>query len=130
MKIAIATEGKTLDSLVNTRFGRCPYFLIIDSESEEFKVIKNIAGQAFQGAGVSTAQMIVNKGIKAVIAGNFGPNAVNVLKNSGVKIFGGISGIIAKEAFRQYKAGKLKDITESTTTPGQELERRRRKGGK
>ena len=109
MKIAIATAGKTLDSLVDARFGRCPYFLIIDSNSKEFKAIENTAGQSFQGAGVSAAQMIVNKGVKAVIAGNFGPNAVHVLKNSNIKIFKGISGIMAKKALREYEEGKLKE---------------------
>lgn len=104
MKIAIASSGKNLDSLVNARFGRCPCFLIIDSKTGEFEAIENTAGQAFRGAGVSAAQMIVNKGVKAVIAGNFGPNAINVLKTNGVKVFGGVLGITAKQALERYKA--------------------------
>jgi predicted Fe-Mo cluster-binding NifX family protein len=107
-----------LDSLVDTRFGRCPYFLIIDSKTEKFEVLENTAGQAFQGAGVSAAQMIVDKKVAAVIAGNFGPKAINVLNSSGIKIFGGISGIIAKEALKQYKAGQLKETTAATASFG------------
>jgi predicted Fe-Mo cluster-binding NifX family protein len=115
MKIAVASSGKTLESLVDPRFGRCPYFLIIDSKTDESETLENKAGQAFQGAGISAAQMIANKGVKAVIAGNFGPNAVNVLTSAGIKIFGGVSGISAKKAIDQYKAGKIKEVT--TTTP-------------
>jgi len=111
MKIAIAASGKTSASLVDARFGRCPYFLIIDSKTNQFKPIENTASQSFRGAGVSAAQMVVNKGAKVVIAGNFGPNAFNVLNSSKVKIFGGISGITAKEALEQYKKGKLKETT-------------------
>lgn len=115
MEIVIASSGNTLDSLVDSRFGRCSYFLIVDSETGEFEAIKNTAGQAFRGAGISAAQMIANKGIKAVIAGNFGPNAVNVLNNAKIEIFG-VFGITAKKAIEQYKAGKLKETTVSTST--------------
>lgn len=111
MKIAIASSGRTLDALVDPRFGRCPYFLIVESETGGFEAIENTAGQAFRGAGISAAQMIANKNVKAVIAGNFGPNAFNVLSSSGIKIFGGVSGISAKEALAQYKEGKLKELT-------------------
>ena len=108
MKIAVASSGKSLDSLVDARFGRCPYFLIVDSKTEKFEVVKNVSGQEFRGAGVSAAQAVVNKGVKAVIAGNFGPNAVNVLSSSGVEIFGGVSSITISEILEEYKRGKLK----------------------
>jgi len=129
MKIAIATVGKALNSLVDARFGRCPYFLIIDSKTDEFEAIKNTAGQAFRGAGVSAAQMIAIKGVKAVIAGNFGLNAVNVLNSAGIKIFGGISGITAKEVFEQYKKGELKEMT-STAPFGRGFGGGRGRGGR
>ena len=43
MKIAISSVGKTLDSQVDQRFGRCPYFLIVDSETLDLEVIPNAA---------------------------------------------------------------------------------------
>jgi len=107
MKIAIASSGKTLDAQVDARFGRCPYFLIIDSQTEEFEVLENSAGQAFRGAGISAAQMIADKSVKAVIAGNFGPKAVAVLNNSQIKIFSGVFGITVKTALKRYKTDKL-----------------------
>ena len=60
MKIAIASSGKGLDSPVDPRFGRCPYFLIADSKNDKFEAIENTAGQAFRGAGISAAQMVAN----------------------------------------------------------------------
>jgi len=111
MKIAVASSGKTLGSPVNPRFGRYPYFLIVESRSNEFEAMENAAGQAFRGAGISAAQMIANKGVKVAIAGNFGPNAVNVLSASGVRIFRDISGLTVKEAINQYQKGKLEEVT-------------------
>lgn len=128
MKIAIASSSKTLDSQVDPRFGRCPYFLIVDSKTEEFEVLENTAGQASRGAGISAAQMIANRGVGTVIAGNFGPNAVNVLTSSGIKIFGGVTGVTIKEALEQYKKGKLKETTAATTPAGMSMGRGMGKG--
>ncbi len=109
MKIAIASSGQNLDSLVDLRFGRCPYFLIVDSKTEEFEVMENSAGQAFRGAGISAAQVVANKGVKAVIAGNFGPKAVSVLSASGIKILSAVNTTI-REALEKYKTQGLKEI--------------------
>jgi len=103
MKIAIASTGRTLEARVDVRFGRCPYFLIVDTKTDKLEVVKNMAGQAFQGVGVSAAQIIVNKKVKAVIAGNFGPKAASVLNNSGIEIFTEVSSLTVKQALEKYK---------------------------
>lgn len=117
-KIAIASNGKTLKSQVDPRFGRCFYFLIVDSETEEFKVLTNTADSMPRGAGVSAAQLVVDQKVEAVIAGNFGPKAVNVLSQSGVNILP-VSGKTVKEALKDYREGKLKPATPSQVPFGQ-----------
>ena len=110
MKVAIASSGPTLKSKVDSRFGRCPYFLIINPKTNKSKVLKNIAGQSFQGAGISASQIIANKKVKAVIAGNFGPKAINVLNASGIKIFAGVFNLTIKQTLEKYKNGGLKAL--------------------
>lgn len=117
-RIAVAALGSDLESQVDMRFGRCPYFLIIDLKDGSFEVIKNTAGQAFQGAGISAAQIIANKKIKAIIAGNFGPKAVDVLLASGIDIFAGVSNITIKEALRKYQNNELKALDKNTVSSG------------
>jgi len=117
-KIAIASNGKTLESQVDPRFGRCSYFLVVDSETEEFKVLTNTADSMPQGAGISAAQLVVDQKVEAVIAGNFGPKAVNVLSQSGVKIYP-VSGKTAKGVIKDFKAGKLKAVVSSEAFFGQ-----------
>lgn len=111
-KIAIASQGETLDSLVDPRFGRCRLFLIVDSETEEFKILKNSADNLARGAGISAAQLVVNQGVKVAMAGNFGPKAVGVLSQSGIRIIS-VSGKSAKQAIEDYQAGKLKPVKPS-----------------
>ena len=106
MKIAISASSSNLNATVDTRFGRCPYFIIVDSENMEFNVVSNDSTNASHGAGIQAAQTIVNMGVEVIITGNIGPNAFNVISASGVKIITGISGNI-KEAVEKYKKGQL-----------------------
>jgi predicted Fe-Mo cluster-binding NifX family protein len=106
MKICIATTGPNLDSRVSPVFGRAPYFLIVNSETKEFKVIENEAAQAFRGAGIAAAQVVATEKVEVLITGMVGPNAQYVLEQSGIKIISGISGT-AKEALEKFKKGGL-----------------------
>ena len=45
--------------------------------------LDNGAALSSGGAGIATAQMIVDKGAQAVITGNVGPNAMRVLTSGG-----------------------------------------------
>lgn len=112
MKIAISAAGTTLDTEVDPRFGRCQYFFISDTESGSHEVIENESASLGGGAGTSTAQMIVDKGIKAVLTGSCGLNAYGVLSSSGIEIITGISGKV-QDVITQYNQGEL-----STTKKG------------
>jgi predicted Fe-Mo cluster-binding NifX family protein len=105
-KICITSEGKTLDSNVDPRFGRCQYFTFVDTDNLEFEVVDNPSLQAMGGAGVQSAQLVSSKGAKAVVTGNVGPNAFQTLSAAGIEIFIGATGTI-KNAIEDYKQGKL-----------------------
>ncbi len=104
MKIAISASGRDLDAEVDPRFGRCQHFIIADAETEEFEAVDNSSAGASGGAGISAAQMIVDKGVEAVLTGNCGPNAHGVLSAAGIKIITGVSGKV-KDAIAEYKIG-------------------------
>ena len=104
MKIAISASGQNLDAEVDPRFGRCQYFIIADTETDEFEALNNSSAAAAGGAGISAAQMIVKKGVEAVLTGNCGPNAHQVLSPAGIKVITGVSGKV-KDAIAEYKLG-------------------------
>ena len=110
MNIAVTSQGDNLDSPVDPRFGRCNYFLIIDSDTLEFEAVENSSSQASGGAGIQSGQLMSSKGVKAVLTGNVGPNAFQTLNEAGIEIFLGASGTVS-EAFESYKEGKM-DATE------------------
>ncbi len=116
MKIGISSLGSDIDTQVDSRFGRCEYFIIYDSETEKVEGIKNEGSGAMGGAGVLSAQTIINKGVDVVITGNVGPNAFHTLTAGGVKIYGGATGTV-KEAIESYKKGELNELSDSSVPP-------------
>jgi len=106
MKIAISATGTNLDAEVDPRFGRCQYFIIVDPETMQFEAVENTSAMASGGAGISAAQMIAGKGVEAVLTGNCGPNAYQVLSPAGIKVITGVSGKV-KDAVQSYKSGQL-----------------------
>ncbi|MBU1933249.1 MAG: NifB/NifX family molybdenum-iron cluster-binding protein [Candidatus Omnitrophica bacterium] len=107
MKICITSDGDKLDSKVDPRFGRCQYFIIIDTDTMEFEAICNPNIDAMGGAGIQSGQLISGENVKSVITGNVGPNAFQTLKAAGIDVITGVSGTI-KEAAEKYKKGELK----------------------
>ena len=85
MKIAVAAQGKEKTSLIDSRFGRCDYFQVVDTDQDKIQVFKNPGSSARRGAGVTAGQFLSEQGIEVVVAGDFGPNAVNVLESAGIK---------------------------------------------
>lgn len=110
MKVCVTSEGKTLESKVDPRFGRCGYFIIADSDTLEFEAVSNPNLEAMGGAGVQSGQLMSSKGVKAVITGNVGPNAYQTLEAGGVGIFTGASGTVV-EAIEKYNNGELKSAS-------------------
>ena len=108
MKICVSAVANSLDAQLDPRFGRCPYFVIVDSESMQFEAIPNMASGAMGGAGIQAAQIIANKGVKVVITGNVGPNAFQALSAAGIKIVTGAFGTV-REVVEKYKKGELSE---------------------
>jgi len=114
MKIAISSAGKTLDSAMDTRFGRCPYFLIVEIEGKEVKNVKaieNTATAQMGGAGISAAEIVANQKVEAIITTNLGPRAFSVFDQFDIKIYQGQGEI--KDAVGQFIEGKLPAMTSS-----------------
>ena len=107
MKICITSEGDKLDSKVDPRFGRCQYFVVVETDTLEFEVVKNPNVEAMGGAGVQSGQLVAERQVKAVLTGNVGPNAFQTLQAAGIDVITGVSGSI-KEAIEKYKKGGLK----------------------
>ncbi len=110
MKIAITSTGPTLDDTVEARFGRCPFFLVIDPDTLEFESIQNPNVASGGGAGIQSAQLMATKGVSVVLTGNCGPNAFQTFGAAGVQVITGVGGQV-RQVVEQYKSGAFSHTT-------------------
>jgi predicted Fe-Mo cluster-binding NifX family protein len=114
MKICISSNGDSIDSTMDPRFGRAAYFVFIDTKTMKCEIIENSAATSGGGAGIISGQLMVDKDVEAVITGNMGPNAMKVLKAADIEIYHG-ENISVKENIEKFQKGLLKKI--DTTVP-------------
>jgi len=108
MKIAVTSKSNNLESEIDPRFGRCSYFLIVDTDTMSFEHLSNESAMASGGAGIQAAQNVAKTGVEVVVTGNMGPNAFQTLSAAGIRVFTGANGTV-KEAVEKYKKGELKE---------------------
>jgi predicted Fe-Mo cluster-binding NifX family protein len=112
MKIEFTAIGTTWDSLIDPRFGRAAYIVLYNKESQEFSVFDNSAVKnEAHGAGTAMAQKMYELKPDVLITGNGpGGNAAGALKHLNMKIFIDAQGMTLREAFENYKNGKLREL--------------------
>jgi len=113
MKVAVSSSGKDISSRIDPRFGRCNYFLIVDTETMAFEAVKNTAAGSAHGAGVQAAQLVASEGVSVVLTGNVGPNAYGALTASSVEVVTGLAGRV-EDAVNRFKRGELKAVSKPT----------------
>lgn len=117
MRVAISASENSLDASVDPRFGRCAFLLVVESETMEIVGGgRNEFAAAAGGAGTQTAQQVAQLKADAVLTGNVGPNAYNVLKAAGVRTFTGVSGPV-RQALQDLQQGKLRETRGATAPP-------------
>ena len=113
MKVAVSSNGNHLDAQLDPRFGRCAFFLVVNSEDMSFEAIHNEGAAQGGGAGIQAARLLASLGVRAVATGNCGPNAVQTLSAAGIELFTGQAGTV-KEAVEKFKKGHLRPTGEAT----------------
>lgn len=113
MRIAVTTQGNDLGAQIDSRFGRAPKFLVLDTETMRFDVVANSQSlDLSQGAGIQSAQNVLAHKPDVVLTGNCGPKAFRVLKAAGIKVVTGAPADSPESLVRQYLSDSL--VTEAS----------------
>ncbi|MBN1583690.1 MAG: NifB/NifX family molybdenum-iron cluster-binding protein [Anaerolineae bacterium] len=115
MKVIVTANGTTLESPASPIFGRCPTFILVDTETMQYQAIANPALSAGGGAGIQAAQFVVDQGAQTIVTGNVGPNAFGVLQAAGLSVYVVKEGTV-QQAIEAYKAGQL-SVASGATGP-------------
>jgi predicted Fe-Mo cluster-binding NifX family protein len=107
-KIAVTSEGPTLDDQVDPRFGRAAGFVLVDLDTMQTEYIDNGRSQVMaQGAGIQAAQIIAKAGAAWVLTGYVGPKAFQVLAAAGVKVGQNLEELTVRQAVERFKNGDI-----------------------
>lgn len=107
-KIAITSEGPTLEDLVDPRFGRAGGFLVVDLENMHTHYVDNGSSQILaQGAGIQAAENLVRAGAQVLLTGFVGPKAAAALEATGVQVIQGVENLTVGQALDRYRAGEF-----------------------
>ncbi|NFH80152.1 diguanylate cyclase [Clostridium botulinum] len=109
MKIAISSKGKTSSDLLDSRFGRCEYFQILDTEDKSFKILENIGQSSSGGAGIAAANQVIDENVEVIITGNLGPNAFELIDKAEIKAYK-CESISIESALNKYNNNELEEI--------------------
>jgi predicted Fe-Mo cluster-binding NifX family protein len=109
MRIVVSAQGDTLDALASPVFGRCPTYVFVDTETMQFEATPNPAMNQGGGAGIQAAQFVVEHGAQAVLSGNLGPNAFDVLQAADIPGYLVPEGSV-RQAVEAFKAGRVQPI--------------------
>lgn len=110
MKVAITSQGPDVTSQIDPRFGRARYFIVVDTDSDQFMPYDNQKNvNAMQGAGIQAGRAVIELGAAALITGHVGPKAFDTLQAGGIKVHSGVSGSV-EDAVAAFKAGGLETV--------------------
>jgi len=117
MIIAVSSQDGMFNTELSPRFGRCNYFIIMDTETREWESKPNPALDARGGAGPQAVQFLSESGVEAAITGRYGPNAFTTLKTAGIRAYIAETGT-PEELLDRFLSGILEEVNAAT---GEEL---------
>ncbi len=106
MKVVVTAQEADLQAKTSPIFGRAPAFVFVDSDTMDYEGVPNPAAAAGGGAGIQAAQLVVERGVQAVLSQNVGPNAFAVLQQAGVEVYRIGDGTV-RQAVLAFTAGDL-----------------------
>jgi predicted Fe-Mo cluster-binding NifX family protein len=109
MRIVVSAQGENLEAPASPVFGRCPIYLFVDTETMQFEAVPNPAMNQGGGAGIQAAQFVVEHGARAVLTGNLGPNAFDVLEAASVPGYLVPEGTV-RQAVEALKSGQVQPL--------------------
>lgn len=106
MKVAVCSQGDSLESKIDPRFGRSSHLIVFDTDTGDTQSFPNPSSSSAHGAAVATVQFLTSQGVEAVLARNIGQNAYSSLSAAGIVVYSP-EGDTVKDALAAYKEGRL-----------------------
>jgi len=108
MKLMISAQNPSIESHIDSRFGRSPWLILFDTETNQWEAFQNPGASQSGGAGVAAAQFVVDQKVNVIMSGDFGPHAARAFQAANVEMRLFIENTATvQEAVDQFKNNKL-----------------------
>lgn len=108
--VCISSTGTSLDSPADLRFGRAPYFAVINLSSNTASIFQNPFTDAESGVGPKVVQLLASNGVSVLITGKSGVNASAALKAADIAAYELAEPVTIAEALQKYLAHELSPL--------------------
>lgn len=118
MIICVPTDNpKGLDSMAYGHFGSAPYFIILNTLTNEFEVINN--GDAIHEHGqCNPIQPLIGKKVEVVVVAGMGARALSNLHSIGIRVYRTIEEKNIKDIISDINNNKMKELTLNDSCSG------------
>lgn len=110
MRVCFTSEGNGVDATMDEHFGRCPYFVVVDTETDEVESHVNEGPKSEHGAGIAAAQQVGDLKVDALVTGRLGPNAKKIIQETDLKVYKKGADSV-KENIEMLKKGQLSSLS-------------------
>jgi len=107
MKVAVSADGPFLDASIDSRFGTCPWYVLVDLDDMSYEGVPNLKAKFGFGDAMGSARLVKERGVSVVLTGSCEPNAREALAAARVAVLLGCQGGV-REQVNRYKTGALR----------------------
>jgi predicted Fe-Mo cluster-binding NifX family protein len=110
MILCVTARGRGLDALVEPRFGRAPFFLLLDPDGTVLTPVENPYMDTRGGVGPRAVQILADHHVETLITGQMGANALAAVKAAGIRVYACPEGESVSGALQLFRSGELQQI--------------------
>lgn len=118
-RIVVTSDSKSPNGTVSATFERCRYFIIYDLASKKFKSVINPYFNEMD-SGVKSARFIMDRAEEAVITGNIGPLAFQMMENFNMQVYL-VHKTTVRDAVKLFLEGGLVNIQSQNLTASRNI---------
>lgn len=109
MIVVIPTKEVGEKSFVSDQLGRTKYFYIYDTDAKSGRVYNNISKNENHGAGVKTAEFLLQQHADVLITPRVGQKALDLLLETNIRIYKSNAKIV-KENIKDFLNDELEEL--------------------
>ena len=107
MKIAVGTTGDSLDAWVNSEFGWCPRFVVVDTDSMSYFIVSQPTVESHEEASLAAIRTLARHDVSTVIVATAQPQCRRVMNELGVDVIEGVEGLTVRQAVERFVSDAL-----------------------